>query len=553
MISVSCSVQKKQLDSNKEIEGKQTNNPSSVVNKDTVSTKAAEPKPEISIEKEIYRKKIDVRKNFYDQAGFEAYVSSVDSMYNELLIRNNWISKDYRDFEDDYRGNELADSVYIDRLSRIPSLLNLSYNDIVKRFINLYAVKKKNQVGTMMGTSELYFPLFEEILDKEGLPQELKFLPIIESALNPKAFSRAGAAGLWQFMYSTGRMYGLKVNSFVDERMDPVKSTYAAVKFLKDLYNIYGDWQLVIAAYNCGPGNVNRAIRRTGNKRNYWDIYYRLPKETRGYVPSFIAAVYSFYYAKQHGIDAKKCELPIAVDTVNLKKPLHFDQICQYLNIDKEQLRRLNPQYRADIIPAYNSTYSVVLPANKVLSFIDMQDQMYAYKSDYYFNLKDKVVSPRDRYQRYAHVTPKNKAKLFYTVKSNDVVGLIADWFDVRTSDLRYWNNIRRNRIRVGQKLVVYVPKSKLSHYKRIAKMSYSQKRAMSGNTVKTASVSNIQKITSADRKKYVIYKIRRGDNLYTIAKRFAGISDKDIIRLNKINNPKALKIGQELKIKLRS
>jgi membrane-bound lytic murein transglycosylase D len=403
----------------------------------------------------------------------------------------------------------------------------------------------------MLGLSEYYFPIFEEILDKEGLPQELKYLPIIESALNPRALSRAGASGLWQFMYGTGRMYKLDINSFVDERRDPIEASYAAANFLKDLYKIYGNWQLVIAAYNCGPGNVNKAIRRSGGKRNYWDIYYRLPKETRGYVPAFIAAIYAFNYHKEHGIEVQKSNYPIVSDTIMVEKVLHFDQVSKVLNISKEKLRELNPQYRADIVPAHQRPYSLKLPMEYTSNFIDLQDSIFNYKKEFYFNLKDKVVNPRERYQKYAHVTPKNRAKIYYKVKSGDAVGLIASWFHVRTSDLRYWNNIRRNLIRVGQNLVIYVPKNKASYYKKFNSMSYTQKQASLGKKpVTTARVakSSSQKYDS----RYIYHTVRRGENLWTIARKFPGVSNKDIMRLNNIRDAKSLKVGQKLKIKLK-
>lgn len=444
----------------------------------------------------------------------------------------------------------IPDSVYIKRLKQIPSAFNLSYNNIVKNYITLYTQKRREQVGLMLGLSEYYFPIFEEILDKEGLPLELKYLPIIESALNPRALSRAGASGLWQFMYSTGKMYKLDINTFVDERRDPIKASYAAAKFLKDLFRIYGDWQLVIAAYNCGPGNVNKAIRRSGGKRNYWDIYYRLPKETRGYVPAFIAATYTFNYHKEHNIKAKPANFPIACDTLMINKQLHFDQVEQILNITKEQIRELNPQYRADIIPSGDKSYSLKLPHEICTSFIDLEDSIYEHKQEYYFNLKDKVVNPRDRYQKFAHVAPKNKAKIYYKVKKGDAVGLIASWFKVRTSDLRYWNNINRNLIRVGQNLVIYVPKNSVSYYKKFNSMTLAQKQATRGKKV-YQNRSNKTKTNNSGE--YIYYTVRRGENLWTIARKFPGVSNYDIMRLNNIKDARSLKIGQKLKIKQRS
>ncbi len=495
---------------------------------------------------------VDVRWDLNDSIQPE-FKSNLDKLVNSWYAENTFKTKEYEVPDTPYVREKIADSVYIKRLESIPSMFDLSYNKIVRNYIELYTQRRRKQVELMMGMSEYYFPIFEEILDKEGLPLELKYLPIIESALNPKALSRAGACGLWQFMYSTGRMYKLEVNSFVDERRDPVKSSYAAAKFLKDLYKMYGNWPLVIAAYNCGPGNVNKAIRRSGGKKNYWDIYYRLPKETRGYVPAFIAALYSFNFHEEHELYPRPNQFPEVCDTLMIKEQLHFDQIAQFTKVSKSKLRDLNPQYRADIIPALKKSYPLKVPFEAALDFIDNQDSITSYKKDYYFNLKDKVVNPRDRYQKYAHVVPKGKAKIYYKVKSGDAVGLIASWFHVRTSDLRYWNNIRRNMIRVGQKLAVYVPKSKAEFYRSFNSMSKAQKQATLGKNyiAKSSSQKTVRK-TNSGSGDYVYYTVRKNDNFWTIAKKFPGVSNYDIMRINNIKDARSLRVGQKLKIKQR-
>lgn len=244
------------------------------------------------------------------------------------------------------------DSVYAKRLYDLPTVMELSYNQVVKNHIEMYAGRRRDQVSYMLALGEYYFPMFEEALDREGMPLELKYLPVIESALNPTAVSRVGATGLWQFMLKTGKGYGLEVNSLVDERRDPYKSTQAAVKYLKDLYTIYGDWNLVIAAYNCGPGNVNKAIARSGGKRDYWEIYNRLPRETRGYVPAFIAANYIMNHYADHNIcPAGAYGSELALDTVHVNEEMHFEQIAGVLNMPVSEIKRLNPQYKKDIIP----------------------------------------------------------------------------------------------------------------------------------------------------------------------------------------------------------
>ncbi len=238
---------------------------------------------------------------------------------------------------------ELADSIYIKRLQNIVSPIELSFNGVVKSYIKVYTERRKDKMEEILGLSDYYFPIFEEILDSYNMPVELRMLAVIESALNPNAVSRVGATGLWQFMYGTGRMYKLEVNSFVDARKDPIAATHAACRFLRDLHKIYGDWTLAIAAYNCGPGNVNKAIRRSGGKRDYWAIYYHLPRETRGYVPAFIAATYAYTYYKEHRLTPQIIDMPFAVDTIQVNKMLHFQQVSEMLNVPVETLEQLNP------------------------------------------------------------------------------------------------------------------------------------------------------------------------------------------------------------------
>ncbi|WP_066629807.1 lytic transglycosylase domain-containing protein [Labilibacter marinus] len=444
----------------------------------------------------------------------------------------------------------IPDSVYIQRLQNITSPLEFPYNSKVKAYIELYTQKKREQVEIMLGLSEYYFPMFEEALDAANLPIELKYLPIIESALNPKAFSRAGASGLWQFMYSTGKMYGLQVDSYVDDRRDPMKATQAAVDFLQDLYKMYGDWYLVIAAYNCGPGNVNKAIYRSGGKRDFWQIYYRLPRETRGYVPAFIAAAYTMTYHNEHMIQPKPADIVQATDTLMISDLLHFKQVSAVTGLPIETLRALNPQYRRDVVPAQKKAYSLKLPFEATEKFITLEDSIFKHDREKYFASNRLVVSPSNGYN--APSVPKNKAKVYYTVRSGDAVGLIADWYDVRTNDLRYWNNIRRNVIKVGQKLVIYVPKNKVDYYKKVNTMSYAQKQAANGKTVPTNKVA-VSKTPQKLDANYEYYTVRSGDNLWSIAKRYPGISSNDIMELNGFSSSSKINPGQKLKIRPKS
>lgn len=341
----------------------------------------------------------------------------------------------------------VSDSIYIDRLSRIPSVIEMPFNDIVKKHIEAYTGRLRNKVSFMLAAANFYMPLFEEALDTYDLPMELKYLPIIESALNPKALSRQRASGLWQFMLRTGKIYGLDNNTLVDERRDPVKSTWAAVRYLKDLYNIYNDWNLVLAAYNCGPGNVNKAIRRAGGETDYWKIYPFLHKETRGYVPGFIAANYVMTYYCEHGICPMDSQLPAISDTIHINKDLHLQQVASVCNIDIEQLRSLNPQFKKDIIPGNSKAYALQLPNNTTNIFIEREDSIYAYEAKKYLNKRRTVAVSEAS-------TPKNaKGAKYHKIRKGDTLGGIARKYGVSVRQLRDLNGIRGNNITAGKNL----------------------------------------------------------------------------------------------------
>jgi membrane-bound lytic murein transglycosylase D len=423
----------------------------------------------------------------------------------------------------------IPDSIYIKRLSKINSLIDLPYNSIVKSFISMYTQNKRDLVGVMIGLSDYYFPIFEEVLDLYQLPQELRFLPMIESALNPRAVSRAGATGLWQFMYGTGRMYKLTTNTYVDERRDPIASTHAAARYLKDLYSIYKDWTLVIAAYNCGPGNVNKAIRRTGGKRNYWDIYYYLPRETRGYVPAFIAASYTYYYYKDHNIKPQLVNMPLTSDTLMIRGMLHLQQVSEVLGIPINLLRDLNPQYKLDIIPAKDKSYSLKLPLDAVGPFIDKEKHIFSYKDSIYFNPKNRI-SPTRFTSSYQFDVPAGSVRYDYRVQEGDNLGFISERFGVSVAQLRSWNNLWSNMIRINQRLAIYVS-PKLAVQLGIA-----------------VPASNSQKIESG----YIVHTVKPGDTLWTIARQYPGVSGDDIIKINNLKSDRVYP-GQTLKIKVKS
>jgi len=484
-----------------------------------------------------------IEKKIVDEDLSDIFSSQIDS------ATNNWFSKNAfgdnspeETFLDVYPTN-IPDSVYIQRLEKTEQVIDLSYNPAVLSFIKMYTERKRDQVERMIGLSEYYFPMFEEILDKHDLPLELKYLSIIESALDPAATSRVGAMGLWQFMYGTGKLLGLEITSFVDERRDPVKSSEAAAQYLKYLYDIYNDWHLAIAAYNCGPGNVNKAIRRSGGKTNYWELYYLLPRETRGYVPLFIAAAYMMNYYEEHNLKPQIPAMPIDVDTIMVNNYLHFDQLTATLNVEKEYLQALNPMYRRGVIPASESKpYPIVLPQEKTFEFIEKDTLVFTYERERYFP-NNTLVNPVESSSGY--FTPsdvKGKAKIVYTVKTGDTVGGIAARYKVKQNDLVYWNNIRKNLIRVGQKLAIYVPEKDKSKHANSSTARASQKQTSNNSSAINTSIAN-------SSTEFEYYTVRNGDNIWNISQKYDGISSDDIMHFNKISNEKGLVVGQKLKI----
>lgn len=335
------------------------------------------------------------------------------------------------------------DALYGQRLRDLVSPIPLAYNYLVRNRINTYVERYPDMTGRILGLAHCYFPMIEDALLAAGLPIELRALPIIESALQTNAISRAGAVGLWQFMPSTGKSYGLEINSLVDERRDPLRSTEAACLFLKELYQIFGDWTLAIAAYNCGPGNVSKAIARSGGK-TFWEIYDYLPTETRGYVPAFIGATYAFNYHRQHGIEPTAAPVPLAVDTIRVNRITHFQQIASTIDVPMETLRLLNPQYRLDIIPASTKPYTLVLPQRNIAQYIEHESEIMAKDSLYLKEYLNPVNLDKKRQERSATV---------YRVKSGDTLGAIARRHHVTVKQLMRWNGLKSDRIRIGQRL----------------------------------------------------------------------------------------------------
>jgi membrane-bound lytic murein transglycosylase D len=349
----------------------------------------------------------------------------------------------------------VSDSVMMKRLASLPTIIQMPYNNIIRQFIDKYASDRRKQVAVMLGIGDYYFPLFEQTLEKYQMPNELKYLAVVESALNPNAVSRVGATGLWQFMFGTGRMYGMEINSLIDERRDPIKATDSAVRYLRDLYNIFGDWHLAIAAYNCGPGNVNKAIRRSGGKKSYWDIYYYLPRETRGYVPLFIAANYVMTYYKEHRICPVQTEYPLHTDTLLLSNRMHFDQISAVVGVSKQDLRMLNPQYRREIIPGTtDKPMTICLPANYTLTFIDNQDSIPNYKAE---ELLGTLLTVEPVAIEKANTSSKaHKASKVHKVRRGETLSAIAHKYHTTVNAIKRKNGLRKSFISTGMHLKIY-------------------------------------------------------------------------------------------------
>ena len=391
-------------------------------------------------------------------------VNYADQPYDSLLVavRNRRIAQSQDEFVRQFinlDANEsrsaagLPDSLLSARLRTIMSPIDMSYNDAVRRHIVAYTTSRRSIMERILERSQYYFPLIEQELDAQGLPVELRMLAAIESALAPDAVSRSGAAGLWQFVHSTGKLYGLEINSYVDQRRDPLLSTRAACRYLKDLYKIYGDWTLVLAAYNCGPGNVNKAVKRAGgNISTFWDIYDFLPRETRDYVPSFIAATYAFKFYREHGLTKRPVEIPLTTDTITINRPLHFEQICSTINIPTDVLRMLNPQYKSDIVPATDRSYSLTLPQSEVGRFLENEALIHSKDSLYMAQyVKPAATSATQQSaQTFSSVTT-------YKVKSGDTLGSIAKRYNVSVKQLMKWNKLANaNKLKVGQKLEIH-------------------------------------------------------------------------------------------------
>ncbi len=456
----------------------------------------------------------------------ESLDSDIDSLLHSWHVQYFTKREDY--CHDDEENVYFPDSVYACRLASLPRIIPMPYNNVVRDCIDLYTERRRNLVRYMLGMADYYFPIIEEVLDKHGLPIELKYLAVVESALNPVALSRVGACGLWQFMLPTGKQYGLTINSLVDDRRDPVKATEAACAYFKDMYAIYKDWSLVMASYNCGPGNVNKAIKRSGGKTNFWDIFPYLPKETRSYVPLFIAANYVMNYYCDHNLCPLETNLPLATDTIHVNKMLHLQQVSEVLQVDLEQLRALNPQYKRDIVPGNTSDAVLKLPASDTYAFVDKEDSIYQYRVEeflpsYLVTISGGSTSGVATREQVTHIVLKNEN--IYT---------IANRYGVTPQEIKKWNRLSSNRLARGKRLKLYVDNGGV------------YLSAKNAQKEKAVSASPAQKAEKKDG--YIAHKVRSGESLYSIASKYPGVSAQTLKQANNLSDSKIIP-GQVLKI----
>ena len=449
-------------------------------------------------------------------------LAELDDRWKQELFNNNIYDSLYHVIQkQDYSKIEYVADLPTDTLkARLNELnartpFNVEYNSGLESVIKNYLKNRHNSMTRLMALSDYYFPLFEQVLDNYDLPLEIKYLAIVESALKPRAKSRVGATGLWQFMFGTGKEYGLDVSSYVDERMDPIKSTEASAKYLAKLYKIFGDWDLALASYNSGPGNVTKAIRRSGGYKNYWNLRPFLPRETAGYLPAFLATMYIFEYADKHDFTAVRPEYTyFETDTVRVKKVISLDQVSEVMDIDTEVLQFLNPAYKLDVIPVVkNENYTLRLPLDKVGTFVTHENAIYA-----------KAKEEFDKREKPLPQLTNSASKIRYRVRSGDYLGLIARKYGVRVSQIKQWNGLRNNNLSIGKYLTIY-PRNPGKHTKRKSKPV-------------------VPKVIAGKKS----YKVRSGDSLWTIAQKHSGVSVANLKKWNSISSNR-LKPGMILQV----
>ncbi len=471
-------------------------------------------------------------------------------------LHENWYLQRYTVLDSiaaNATGITATDAVYKERLQKLPNIIEMPFNPVVKNYIEMYATKRPQLVEQILGMSLYYMPIFEEACEKCQAPLELKYLPVIESALNPNAVSKAGACGLWQFMPATAQGEGLEISTLVDERRDPIASSEAAVKYLQKLHDMYDDWTLAIAAYNCGPGNVNKAIQRAGDIKDYWAIYPFLPQETRGYVPAFIAANYIMNYYPEHGISHALARKPIVTDTVHVTQRVHFQQISDVLGIPMDELRILNPQYRQDIIPGHIRPYALILPSVQAYCYVANEDTILAHDRGKYFGREE--VLPSD-----GRIRPSSDGNYIeelvvktHKVKRGETLKTIANKYGVTAESIREANNLTSSRVKTGKVLTINTYERKYVNGDSVAAAVASAPNQV-GQTpaAQPSKATNNKKTTpkkTTDNKKAttVTHTVRSGENLSKIAKRYGTTVDA-IKRANGLRNDN-LQVNQKLKI----
>jgi membrane-bound lytic murein transglycosylase D len=457
---------------------------------------------------------------------------NTDSLLSVWYVEHDMSGADFElpNVDDIVLVSNIPDSVFIDRLNKMNSFIKIPYNPVIRNYIVQYTEKMPARIGNIIGLSRYWMPQFEDIFMEYDLPQELKALAVVESALNTRAVSRAKAKGMWQFISTTARHYNLEMTSYVDERFDPIKSCRAAAQYLRDAYDIFGDWSLAIASYNCGSGNVNKAIRRSGGGKDFWDVYNYLPRETRGYVPAFVAALYVLNYYPEHNIVPTPIALPAHVDTFMINRNLHFGQISENIGVSMEELRDLNPQYLYDIIPADSHEYLLRIPYNYTIAFVDKEKDMYGYKDSVYFDtVKMKQI------QNGTVASVGDGSYTTYKVKSGDTLGGIARRYGTTVNNLKSWNNLRSNTIRVGQRLRIY------------GKGAAPSTSTASSSSSSSSSQAAVATTTSGG---YVTYTVKKGDTLWAISNKFDGVTLHDIMTLNGFTNSTKIYPGMKIKIK---